>query len=95
MSYMELAHRYHIQNMEQKMDIQDIHLHGTSVKYIGGGGNTVSMTMDFRELERLAQNDKHYHEIMAEQEQEIFVRDSVPAVAAAYEQYQLLLKLVK
>jgi hypothetical protein len=66
MSYMDFAHRYHIQNMEQKHDINTMTYLGTTVPFVGRDGTTVSMTMRMQDLERLSLNDEHYHQLIAQ-----------------------------
>lgn len=94
-SYMEFAHRYNIKNMERKMDVQDIHLHGSSMKYMGANGDSVSMTIPMYELERLARNDQMFHSLIAQTHEEETIREDCPAVDAAYHQYRMLLSLAK
>jgi hypothetical protein len=94
-SFMELAHRYHIQNMEQKAEINSMTYLGTSVSHMGRNHVTVSMTMSMKDLERLALNDHMFHEMVAQDAQEESIRDACPAAQAAYNHYKMLLNLAK
>jgi hypothetical protein len=95
MSYMDFAHKYRIRNMERKMEVNTVTYLGTTVPFMGKDHEDVTMTMSMRDLERLTLNDQMFDEMVAQDLEEESIRESCPAVQAAYEQYQMLLRLAK
>lgn len=90
----EFALRYNIQNMSLDHDVRAVEHLGQTVNVMGKS-SMVKIDIPHSDLVHLARNDQAYTKLLIQGMEERILRDSCPALNAAYEQYQMLLKLAK
>lgn len=89
-----LARKYHIQSMNVDQDIRERY-YGYNSYYYAGDNPTVTVRMSLRAFEDLAGNDMRSEDILEAQFQESRLRNRYPALQKAYEEYQVLLELMR
>lgn len=97
--YMDFLHKYRVTVIETDTNFDrynyGVTMHGMTASVVGQIASTVTLEMDMRSLQHLAEKDEHNDRMLADELEESVIRESCPAVKAAYEQYQMLLKLAK